>query len=731
MTIGTNYSSVGMPAYDTVAQLKTINAQSGEVISTKGYISSTDKGGCTYLIKTAAQATSDGDTVDGFVNFSLNNTNVAVQQRQSGVTVKSLSDMLALNPNAYPLGTMITVTNQGVCGLFCVTTGTVATSTNFQQSNASWLAASKHLRRVFNITDVISVDSVMELQTIPQASLNDGQKVHLNAYHTGWRSLTRKPVGGGVFVYNSSKAKTSHDGGIVISPTVPYDGTMANRANFRNKVGETDAAGVGCWIRVSAESSIEISCFQFGAIGNNTDDDTTAIQAALNYASSNGRLTVRCPSSTGYVISAKLETRDTTTTAGTNACQLVGDGPASTIFYPNGNFTAINICSGYGDHGNFGVYWPLTAIGSISSSRIAVEFGSSYYQVTQTEIKNILTQYAYDGFKQTDWIAGPGSLGNMYVLKFTNLISFRSANYGFNINGKNAGSTTHQFDTCWANCSDSTGVAGGKGWNLYGINDVLLNNCAADFALDRALYVTNGVQCTMNNFAMESCKSVTNGTSLITCNVGITNINGIKHIAGEVAVGVGNKGYIIFPSTSQVINVQGVVVTSLTVTSGTLYKAGVNSVDSKINVLDRSINQGETANNGWFANVSYNGTILSTTGGIPTQGSWERGQRVGNGASAVGQPKGWECTVTGTFGTLNGGATTADTTAGSNTIVVSSATGCLVGYYITVAGIGAVTTKRIIKVSGLNVTVDSPALNTVVGGAASYVTPTFVSEGIL
>jgi len=35
----------------------------------------------------------------------------------------------------------------------------------------------------------------------------------------------------------------------------------------------------------------------------------------------------------------------------------------------------------------------------------------------------------------------------------------------------------------------------------------------------------------------------------------------------------------------------------------------------------------------------------------PTSGNWERGDRLFNSAAAVGQPKGWICTVAGAPGT--------------------------------------------------------------------------------
>jgi hypothetical protein len=116
---------------------------------------------------------------------------------------------------------------------------------------------------------------------------------------------------------------------------------------------------------------------------------------------------------------------------------------------------------------------------------------------------------------------------------------------------------------------------------------------------------------------------------------------------------------------------------------------------------------------------------------VPTSGTWEVNDRTIRTPATVGQSKAWVCTVSGTAGTLNGGATTANTTATSDVIAVSSTTGINVGDYITVAGIGGTTKKKVVSISSLNVTVDTAATNTVTGGAVSYVAPTFTSEGNL
>lgn len=114
---------------------------------------------------------------------------------------------------------------------------------------------------------------------------------------------------------------------------------------------------------------------------------------------------------------------------------------------------------------------------------------------------------------------------------------------------------------------------------------------------------------------------------------------------------------------------------------------------------------------------------------VPAQRTWVVGDRILNMTPVIGQPKAWSCTVSGTMGTLNGGATTGDIGIGSATLTVSSATGLAIKQYITIAGVTGV--KRIIDISGTTVTIDAVSDATVAGAAVAFSPATFVSEGNL
>ena len=389
----------------------------------------------------------------------------------------------------------------------------------------------------------------------------------------------------------------------------------------------------------------------FGADPTGVADSTIAIQNACNYAASNSRKTVYVPSG-NYKVSSTIYSRNTNVTNGTTGCGIVGDGPFSTVFVPDGDFTVINFVSSYLPCGGFSIAWPLTAKASIPNTRIGVEFCDGYNQVSQTKIQDIIVLYAYNSFLQRDWTGSPGGLGTMYVVDFERLISFRAADYGFKFSAVNNGSTTHRFSTCWANASASTGSYGGMGFYMSGINDLLFENCAVDFCQDIAWNLQSGNQANLISCALESCFSLTDGTPLIQFTaISVANVVGMKEIACTINIpGVSKKAYGIFAGSSCICNVSGYARQALTSTAGTLYKVGLNSESARISV-DRSVLFSEAFDNGWFTMIYYYGNRYSSTGGIPTQGNNVQGEIVKNMAPAIGQPKGWVCTVSGSPGT--------------------------------------------------------------------------------
>ncbi len=121
------------------------------------------------------------------------------------------------------------------------------------------------------------------------------------------------------------------------------------------------------------------------------------------------------------------------------------------------------------------------------------------------------------------------------------------------------------------------------------------------------------------------------------------------------------------------------------------------------------------------------GTSHSTSKTDGAAATYENGDTVWQSTAAAGGPLGERCLTKGTCGVLNGSATTATTTSGLTTIVVSSDTDLEVGQYIAIVGVSG-TKQLLAKTSSLHWTIDSAASASTTG-AASFVTPTFETFG--
>lgn len=113
----------------------------------------------------------------------------------------------------------------------------------------------------------------------------DGVYYNAASYYNGYGASASGAQGGGTFVWSSTTPKSQHNGGTIISPTVPWDGSTAGLANFLNRVGETLPAATGCWLRVDTK---KITPELFGAVGNGVVNDQPACQAALSSIANKG-----------------------------------------------------------------------------------------------------------------------------------------------------------------------------------------------------------------------------------------------------------------------------------------------------------------------------------------------------------------------------------------------------------------------------------------------------------
>ena len=94
----------------------------------------------------------------------------------------------------------------------------------------------------------------------------------------GWHSGSGK--GGGRFVWDPNKPRVQHNGGSVISPTVPFS---ADVIDYLDGIGETAPSNMWCWVRERAKYHYEF--YDFGHV--DTDMDATALSSRITAAMQN------------------------------------------------------------------------------------------------------------------------------------------------------------------------------------------------------------------------------------------------------------------------------------------------------------------------------------------------------------------------------------------------------------------------------------------------------------
>lgn len=104
----------------------------------------------------------------------------------------------------------------------------------------------------------------------------DNSRVKLKSWSSDYILATGgKPTGGGEFIFVPTMPKTSHNGGTIISPSVPYSSISA----FLAGTGETDPSGSGCWVR---DFDGAINALWFGAVGDGITDNSAQLAAFRN-----------------------------------------------------------------------------------------------------------------------------------------------------------------------------------------------------------------------------------------------------------------------------------------------------------------------------------------------------------------------------------------------------------------------------------------------------------------
>lgn len=107
--------------------------------------------------------------------------------------------------------------------------------------------------------NAISVDGIKTL-------LSQAQRADLRFQVRGYYAASF--VGGGTFYWDANRARSAHNGGTIISPTVPWSGAAATISAFLAGTGETAPTAFGCFVRTKSPYSVDC----FGAAGDSFDD---------------------------------------------------------------------------------------------------------------------------------------------------------------------------------------------------------------------------------------------------------------------------------------------------------------------------------------------------------------------------------------------------------------------------------------------------------------------------
>lgn len=127
---------------------------------------------------------------------------------------------------------------------------------------------------------------IASVKDLLAAKREASQALLVAAYHPGVYALANPTISGGsgTWHWDANTPKSAHNGGTIISPTVPWDGTQATLGAFLAGTGETAPGTNGCFA-LSLQGDLWGE--QFGAIGDNASDNGPSFHAATKYIESN------------------------------------------------------------------------------------------------------------------------------------------------------------------------------------------------------------------------------------------------------------------------------------------------------------------------------------------------------------------------------------------------------------------------------------------------------------
>lgn len=191
-----------------------------------------------------------------------------------------------------------------------------------------------------------------------------GSRVKLKS----WYASAWVQSGGGEFIFVSTMPKTSHNGGTIISPSVPYDTV----SSFLAGTGETDPSGSGCWVR---DFDGPINALWFGAVGDGITDNSAQLAAFRN------AVVVQTDKRRGY-IPAGIYAYATGPNFAVKGVHIFGDGKNNTILKSTSGEKAFKI-----DGSEYG----LQAVYDVVLENIGIEGHANTQHILYVENSSHLT----------------------------------------------------------------------------------------------------------------------------------------------------------------------------------------------------------------------------------------------------------------------------------------------------------------------------------------------------
>jgi hypothetical protein len=128
---------------------------------------------------------------------------------------------------------------------------------------------------------------------------DDGQVVYVDSYFPlasySADAQAIGELGGGLFVWRADAPRAGHNGGTVLSPTVPGAGDPASLTDYLAGTGDQQPAANGCWVR---EHDRTPSPTWFGARINADVDNTASLAALVSAVVASGERDIAFPAGT-------------------------------------------------------------------------------------------------------------------------------------------------------------------------------------------------------------------------------------------------------------------------------------------------------------------------------------------------------------------------------------------------------------------------------------------------